>query len=78
MERYHYRLLAGFDDRCEDEDICRKYLEFMEKYNAVGIGDKRTRDSELCFFSERELTQKDLEAELGEEIPITQFIRVVK
>lgn len=71
--KYHYRVLVKLDDRVASQSALDKYFEFIEKYKGSAVGHERTGNSEVCFYSEKKLARKDLETELGEEIPIIEI-----
>ena len=75
--KYHYRVFVKLDDRTAPRHILDKCFEFIGKYNGSALGHEGTGKSEICFFSEEKLYQKDLEEKLGEEIPIVYFTRKI-
>ena len=61
-----YEIVVDFDDRAADVVKSQRYFEVLEKYDAKGIGNDKTKTSSMFVSSEKPLDVKGLAKELGD------------
>ena len=64
-----YEIHVELDDSCLDVVTSKTYHEFLDKYNALGVGHDRTQTSTIFLSSEKPLDLEELARDL-EGIPI--------
>lgn len=63
---------VGFCDPHSDVVTHRKYFDFLNRYQAIGTGNREKGTSTVIISSEKELALEQLIRDLG-EIPIISF-----
>ncbi len=70
---YDYELEVKYQDENADTITRSKYYRVLEMFNGNSIRNKDKGTATIEISSETELTQKELENLLGDDIPILSF-----
>lgn len=75
---YNYEAEVKYhdDDPKKSQTDHHNYYRVLEMFNGTGTGHKKTLTSTMNISSETELTKKELEDLLGEDISVLSFEEV--
>ena len=62
---YHYVAKVKMDYKDSDAIRTRNYFSFMNRFNAIGIGNDKDGTSHVIFNSDKRLDKERLSKELG-------------
>jgi len=61
----NYEILVDFDNETADVVTLKTYFQALEKYDATGIGHKKTKTSSIFISSKKPLNLEELSKDLG-------------